>query len=90
MAQAIVDPVELKRFAHNLRQFTGELRDRLLGLHSQFTALGDTWRDQEHEKFAQEFDQLMHVIGAFIEVADLHIPFLMRKAERIEEYLQQR
>jgi len=53
-------------------------------------ALGDTWRDQEHEKFAEEFTQTMHVLGAFVEVADQHIPFLLRKAERVEEYLQQR
>jgi hypothetical protein len=32
----------------------------------------------------------MHVLGAFVEVADQHIPFLLRKAERVEEYLQQR
>ena len=90
MGQAIVDPVELRRFAHNLRQFTGELRDRMAGLHGQFMALGDTWRDQEHEKFVQEFEQTVHVLEAFLEVTDQHIPFLLRKAERIEEYLQQR
>jgi uncharacterized protein YukE len=90
MAQAIVDPIELRRFALALKQFNGELRDRLAALHGQMIGLGDTWRDQEHEKFAQEFEQTVHVLGAFIENADQHIPFLLRKAERIEEYLQQR
>jgi len=59
-------------------------------LHGQMTALGDTWRDKEHEKFSQEFDQTMLVIKRFVEAANLHIPFLIRKAERVEEYLQQR
>src|SRR3712207_8209615 len=44
----------------------------------------DTWRDQEHEKFTQEFEQTLHVIEHFLEVGDQHVPFLMRKAERIE------
>jgi hypothetical protein len=30
------------------------------------------------------------VIKHFVEAANEHIPFLVRKAERIEDYLQQR
>ena len=52
--------------------------------------LGDTWRDQEHKKFSEEFEQTMKVLARFVEASAEHIPFLMRKAERIEEYLQQR
>lgn len=90
MAQAVVNPEELRRFAQNLKQFNTELRDKMGTLHGQLISLGDTWRDQEHEKFAEEFSQTMHVLAAFVEVADQHIPFLLRKAERVEEYLQQR
>lgn len=90
MAQAIVDPMELRRFAHALKLFNGELRDRLAALHGQMVALGDTWRDQEHEKFVQEFEQTLQVVEHFLGGSDQHIPFLLRKAERIEEYLQQR
>jgi uncharacterized protein YukE len=89
MSQAIVDPLELRRFAHHLKQFNGDLRERLSGLHAEMTRLGDTWRDQEHIKFTEEFEQTLHVIEHFLEVADQHVPFLNRKAERIEEYLQQ-
>jgi uncharacterized protein YukE len=90
MAQAVVDPAELRRFAFALKQFNNELRDRMAVLHGQMLGLGDTWRDQEHVKFAQEFKETMHVLGAFVDHADLHIPFLLHKAERIEDYLQQR
>ena len=90
MGQAIIDPGELRRFAQNMKQFLAELRDRMAVLHGQMIGLGDTWRDQEHEKFVEEFTQTMHALGAFVEVADQHIPFLIRKAERVEEYLQQR
>jgi uncharacterized protein YukE len=90
MPQAIVDPAELRRFAHNLKQFTNDLQSRMSVLHGQMVGLGSTWRDQEHEKFAQEFTDTMQVIGRFVEAATVHIPFLLRKAERVEEYLQQR
>ena len=90
MAQAIVDPIELRRFAHHLKQFNAELRDRVAALHGQLVALGDTWRDQEHEKFAREFVQTVQVLSQFLTSANEHVPFLVRKAERIEEYLQQR
>ena len=32
----------------------------------------------------------MQVLERFLEVSEEHIPFLLRKAERIEEYLSQR
>jgi uncharacterized protein YukE len=90
MSKAIVDPSELKRFALNLKQFNNELQSQLAVLHGQLLNLGNTWRDQEHQKFAEEFEHTMQAIGRFIQTAEEHIPFLLRKAERIEEYLQQR
>lgn len=90
MAQAIVDPIELRRFAHHLKQFNAEMRDRVAALHGHLLTLGDTWRDQEHDKFVQGFEETMRVVEQFLGVSDQHIPFLQRKAERIEEYLQQR
>ncbi len=90
MAQAIVDPAELRRFAHNLKRFNGDTHANLAALHGQLLALGDTWRDQEHERFVQEFDQTISVLEKFLEIADEHIPFLLRKAEKIDEYLTQR
>jgi len=90
MSQAIVDPGELRRFAHNLKRFVGELHTGLGALHGQTVALGETWRDQEHEKFVQEFEQTMAVLEHFMEQTNEHIPFLLRKAERIEEYLSQK
>jgi uncharacterized protein YukE len=88
--QAIVDPGEVRRFASNLKQFTHELHSQLLVLHGQMVGLGDTWRDQEHEKFAEEFEQTLQVVQRFMEAANQHVPFLLRKADRVEEYLNQR
>jgi uncharacterized protein YukE len=88
--QAIVDPVELRRFAHNVKQFTNDLHQQLLVLHGQMVGLGSTWRDQEHEKFTKEFEQTLQMFGRFMEAAERYVPFLLRKAERVEEYLQQK
>lgn len=90
MSQAIVDPAELRRFANNLRLFTSDVQNRMALLHAQMNALSQSWRDQEHERFAAEFEQTMIVISRFIEAGNEHVPFLLRKAERVEEYLQQR
>jgi len=90
MAQAIVDPGELRRFAQNLKSFNNELQNRMAMLHGQLAGLSQTWRDREQEKFTEEFEQTMVVIGRFVESTNQHIPFLLRKAERVEEYLQQR
>lgn len=90
MPQAIADPEDLRRFSAELKQFNSQLRESTSRLQSQFLRLGDTWRDQEHQKFAQEFQQTMRVLAHFMSIADEHIPFLLRKAQRIEEYLRQR
>lgn len=88
--QAIVDPAELRNFAATLKSFTGDLKSSTSNLKAQFNRLGDTWRDQEHTRFAREFEQTMQVVDHFIQTSEQHIPFLLRKAQRAEEYLRQR
>jgi len=88
--KAIVDPAELRNFAATLKRFTNDLKSSTSNLKAQFNRLGDTWRDQEHAKFAQEFEQTMRVMDRFIQTSEQHIPFLLRKAQRAEEYLRQR
>lgn len=90
MSQAIVDPGELRRFAQGLRRFNEELGRQLNVLQGQFGGLGNTWRDQEYKKFVEEFEQQMQAIHRCMEMTSDFIPFLMRKADRAEEYLQQR
>lgn len=90
MPQAIVDPEELRRFARNLKQFNAEIEQRMGQLHTQLISLGNTWRDQEHEKFMTEFEATSKVVARFLEASQQHVPFLARKAEKIEQYLNQR
>jgi uncharacterized protein YukE len=88
--QAIADPERLERFARDLGGFTARLKDDLSRLQAGFGSLGETWRDQEHQKFAREFEQTARVLRHFIQSANEHIPFLMHKAQRIHDYLDQR
>jgi uncharacterized protein YukE len=90
MTQAIVDPAELRRFAAQLKKFNYELADRVSSLSNQLNDLSNTWRDQEQLRFREEFEQHMKMIAKLLEANNQHIPYLLRKAERIEEYLSQR
>ena len=90
MSQAIVDPNELRRFAHNLERFSTELENQMLMLRGQLHGLGQSWRDQEHHKFVEEFEQTLAATNRFLDATREHVPFLLRKAERAEDYLRQR
>jgi uncharacterized protein YukE len=78
----------LRKFASNLKQFDAELQGNMARLQAQYHRLGDTWRDQQHARYAQEFEQTMRVLQRFIQVTEDHIPLLVRKAEVIEDYLR--
>jgi len=88
MPQAVVDPEELRQFAQSLKKFNSQLRDRAAALGNQLAALNASWRDQEHKKFADEFETNMKVLLRFTETADEYVPYLLRKAQHIEDYLQ--
>ena len=85
-----MDPEEVRRFAKALKQFNDDVQSRAGVLQARFAALGSTWQDQEAEKFAEEFVSTMKVLRKFVEISEKHTPYLMRKAQRIEEYLDQR
>ncbi len=90
MSQIIANPEELRRFAHALNKFNEGLTESLNALNTQLNNLSATWRDQENMKFTEEFASNMKLCARFVESNNEYIPFLMRKAQRIDEYLSQR
>jgi len=90
MPKAIVDPDDLQRFAVELKRFGDEVQERLARINMQFGKLGETWQDQEHAKFAGEFQHTIRVLGKFITASEEQVPILVRKAESIRRYLEQR
>lgn len=85
-----MDPEEVRRFATELKRFNDEVQTKASALNARFAALSGTWQDQEHEKFAEEFITTMKALKKFVEISEKHTPFLLRKAQRIEQYLDQR
>ena len=90
MPQAIVDPDELRQFAQNLKKFSTDMQTRVNLLGGQLVTLEKTWRDQEQKKFSDEFEQQVKGLARLIEIVEEHIPYLLRKAEVIDQYLHQR
>ena len=90
MARAVVDRAELRRFAAELRKFNLDMQGGIATVHARMNTLQQTWRDQEQQKFAEEFEQTIKVLQRLLKASEEHIPFLLRKADRIDEYLQQR
>lgn len=88
MPQAIVNPDDVRQFALGLKKFNAELRERLSVLNNQLRVLGSTWRDQEHKRFAEQFEDHTKNLARFIEANDHHVRYLVRKADQIDEYLQ--
>ncbi len=85
-----MDPEEVRRFAKELKRFNDDVQVRAAALQARFAALGGSWQDQEADKFGEEFITTMKVLKKFVEVAEKHTPYLLRKAQRIEQYLDQR
>ena len=85
-----MNPEEVRRFASELKRFNEDVLQKAASLQARFSALGSTWQDQEQQKFAEEFVTTMKVLKKFVEVSEKQTPFLLRKAQRIEEYLAQR
>ena len=90
MAQVIIEPEQVKRFAEELQRFNRDLQSRMGSLQARFSALGDSWQDQEHAKFAEEFQQTSRALKKFVELSEQHVPYLLRKAQKVEDYLKQR
>jgi uncharacterized protein YukE len=86
MAQAIVDPQELRRFASNLRQFNSDLEQCLQRVRGQFQHLSGTWQDSEYRKFAEVFEQTVLELRRYVQTSEAFIPVLDKKAEHIEGY----
>jgi uncharacterized protein YukE len=87
MSKAVVDPEELRRFASDLKRFNTDMQAQITSIQRRFTKLGETWQDQEQEKFADSFEKMIRSMAHFVEASDKHIPVLLRKAQKIQEYL---
>lgn len=88
MAQAIVDPEELRQFAAMLKRYSQQIRESTSMLSNAQARLSESWRDQEHRKFVDEFEEQIKLVNKLLDSSDKHVPYLLKKAEFIDQYLQ--
>lgn len=79
-----IDSEEVRLFASRLRQFNDKLADDAAWLQAQFRRLGETWRDPQYARFAQEFNQTMRNLDRFRRASEEVIPRLARLADYID------
>ena len=65
--------------------FNEELNEKSSALNGQLNSLAQTWRDKEHLKFAEDFTGNIKALARFVESNESYIPYLVRKAQLIEE-----
>lgn len=88
MPRAIVDPVELHRFAAALAVQIGILRDRKNSVNSNFKSLKEVWRDKKYEQFDKSFSEIMARLERFTVEAEAYAKYLRLKAQKAEKYLE--
>jgi uncharacterized protein YukE len=67
-----------------------DLQQQTGALNARMATLSQTWRDQEQAKFSEEFETTVRVLQKFSKAAEQHVPYLLRKADAAEAYLNQR
>lgn len=90
MAKANVDPADLRRFARDLVHFREEVQTLMSGLQGKLRNLETTWRDEQQQRFSEEFQRTLAQLRRFLEASEQHIGLLRQRAGHIEEYLKQR
>ncbi len=69
-----------------LKRFNSTLTESSSKLGQEMAKLSASWRDQEHRKFSVEFEEQLKQLHRLVEASERHVPYLLRKAELIEEY----
>lgn len=87
MSKAVADPEHLRAFAASLRRFNDDLQQQVSVLGAQMNQLNQTWRDEQQRKFADEFAESMRHLQRFMRAGQDHVPYLLKKADQIDAYL---
>jgi uncharacterized protein YukE len=88
MSQVHNDSDRLRDFASKLDGFSGTVEEHLTRLRAAMSRLGNSWRDQEFEEFAQEFAVTQERLKRFVAETKKTTPLLRRDAEALDEYFR--
>lgn len=85
MSEAFVQPEKLRAFANQLRGYA-ELTGNCMGtLNTQLQRLGSSWRDQEYDRFEQEFQKTKAQLVALQAEIQKLVPELESDAQKADE-----
>jgi uncharacterized protein YukE len=90
MAQIIVDPADLRRFASVLEQEVRNLRERQRALEAVRRDLAQVWRDARYATFERTYLPTIQVLERFEKAAERYAGYLRSKADRADRYLGRR
>lgn len=84
MAEAFVDPERLRTFSKVLVSYAEHTGNSMGRLQTQLQRLGSTWRDQEYERFAQEFRKTKAQLATLQAEIDKLAPVLESDAQKAD------
>ena len=86
MQQIRQDPQKLKDFCDQLNSHASYWQNSIGQLEGYMAQLGNSWQDEQFNKFGQEVTQLKSSLDEFATVTQTAISELRQDAERLEEY----
>jgi uncharacterized protein YukE len=84
MSEAFVNPERLRTFANLLRGYSDVTANGMSSLQTQLQRLSSTWRDQEYQRFQQEFQKASTQLANLRSEIDKLIPALEADAQKAE------
>lgn len=86
----IRDVDELKKFQDALKRHNTELSDLKKRMDAGCRTLGESWRDQEYQRFLEEWKQGMRAMDQFLQRSDEFVRHVKAKEQRARDFLQAR
>ena len=90
MAQIVVDPAELRRFASVLQREVSILREQQKVLEGGRRELSQVWKDARYSAFEQSYMPTLEALAQFCRASELYAGYLRRKADKVDVYLGRR
>ena len=85
-----LDIGEIERFAADLRRFASELEQSTYRIEGRFQQLGTTWRDDQYERFASEWEATFRAINRYLDACKGYVHHLKIKAARLRDAREER
>lgn len=80
MASVYIDPDQVDDFAALMLAMSRDIETQVRGVRGDFVRLGDSWRDAEYFRFAQEIQAAEQTMRRYLEELENYVNFLKQKA----------